>query len=167
MNELLLVPLPGVLMVTGAAVAAFSSNTRRAVIALWASQLGAGAILLGSGAELLAVAYWISSTLVCGAYFLHAELLGTTRGDREVGVPALRRRLAAGAFPAAVSAGFGFLVWFLFKLAAEWSPQSPESATFVPAAASGDERIVLIELLSITALALAVAAGVVVRPRRS
>jgi hypothetical protein len=161
------IPFSEILMAAGAGMAAFSSNTRRGVIALWFSQLGAGAILLGTGAELLALAYWLSSTLVCGAYFLHSDLLGSGRGDREAGPGALRRRLAARAFPAVASVGFGLLVWALFGLALEWDPRSAAGVIGPAAAGAGDERIVLIELLSITSLALAVAAGVIVRPRRS
>jgi hypothetical protein len=152
----------GTIMAVGAGMAALLRGTRRAVIALWISQMGAGALLLGVGAELLAIACWISGTLVSAAYFLHADLIGEVPPGRGDGSPAQGRAIAAAIFPALISGCFGLLVWAVLTHAAGWNVDHGSDAVTAPPG----ERTILIELIALVSLAAVVAAGVISRPRR-
>ena len=152
------------LMLAGALVSATAKGGRRTVMGLWMGQLGAGSILLTAGAELLAVLLWISATVACAVYFLHADLF--QEGDSEGATPPIKR-LATQVFPAAVSAGFGATVYFLFTHAMEWSSKGFESVSQKQGPAPWkDERMIALELTALFVLAVTVGAGVISRSKK-
>lgn len=152
------------LMLLGASISVTSKGTRRSVMGLWSGQLGAGALLLAAGAELVAVLLWISATVACGVYFLHADLF--TEGDAE-GLSRGVGRWAATVFPALISAAFGAMVYFLLSHAMEWSNRGLEAASQPQGPAPWkDERLIALELTALFLLAVTVGAGVISRAKR-
>ncbi|MFN7685741.1 MAG: hypothetical protein ACK5QT_10070 [Oligoflexia bacterium] len=166
-----------VVMLAATLAVALKREGRQSIIALWFAQLSAGAVLLDYGAEMLSLAFWVVSTLVCIVYFLHADLFEPTGPVQSSPLTAPSSKLAAGArlaFPAVISAAFGVAVWALFSQSQTWIPSQslvgpvPSPAPFNEAPGSGaDERFILVELLALFSLGAAVAAGVMTRARRS
>jgi len=154
--------LPLFLLPLAALVVCLVRATRSAIVGLWACQMVAGAVLLGRGAEMLAISLWIASAIVSGVYFLHADILTESSG---AWAPSLRARGALGvatsALPLSVSAGVGVLVWLVLSAVSEGGAVSAAG----PAAGKPDESFILTQLLALISLAAVVASGVIVRAR--
>jgi hypothetical protein len=150
-----------VLLLSAASVALGRSD-RRSIVALWVAELGAGAMLLFSGAETMALVTWISGTAVCGMGFAHADLFGAQKPEKTP----LLRVAAEKAFPAAISAAFGLLTAALLFGAQQRLEMSPPPASAVSPGAQ-DERFVLIELLALFAIISVVGGATISRARRS
>jgi hypothetical protein len=135
-------------------------EARHAIISLWLGQLAGGALILDAGAEALAVLLWISSTLVAGVYFLHADVFA---GQAEPEGASIARAVAAKAFPASASIGVGVVVWALLEHAVPMSGTARAAGPLVDM----DERFVLAEIIAGLALAATVASGVITRASRA
>lgn len=152
------------LVIGAAGAAALTRNSRSAIVALWLSQLGAGALLLASGSEVMAVLVWLVSSVVAAVYFLHADVVGDPEVLQAPRSSAAKARLV---LPAIVSAGTGVMTWALLAgLVGDAPAGAVGTAARATSYARAEERFLLVELVALIGLAAAVGAGVISRQRR-
>lgn len=60
----------------GAMGAVFGKTSKQSAVSLWIAGLGLGAVFLFHGAELLAFAQWVLSTISASVLMLHGTMLG-------------------------------------------------------------------------------------------
>ena len=161
MNTFFVLTSAAFLVFSAIAIAIHREN-RWAVVAWWINGVSASSILLGLGAELLAIVMALSSTLATVAYFFHADTLSSVSVRAE---SKERAALAQTVFSGLVSAGFGLAVFLLLRSVISGAVRPIGTASrgegFVT-----EESFVAIQLCALMGLVLVIGAGVVSRPRR-
>lgn len=162
MTARLMAILAMAVVIGASAIVATTRKSRTAIVALWFGQFGAGALLLACGSETVALLVWMVATIVAAISFLHADVVGDPPAPAPKGAAASAARLV---FPGLVSTGVGVMSWLLLAGLVE-GPGSGSTPASAPGVQS-EERFLLLELLALLALAAAIGAGVISRPRRT
>ncbi len=95
-------------------IAAFVTNMRLAILALWVAGLGVGAVYLTLGAELLAIVQWIVSTLVTIAFIFFAVMFGEYRDSQEKdseGSQKSKTKIVFTTLSLLLGAAFALVIW--------------------------------------------------------
>jgi NADH:ubiquinone oxidoreductase subunit 6 (subunit J) len=162
-----------ILTLAAAAVACFAGDLRRSTLALWVAGLGAGALYLTLGAELLAVVQWIVSTLVTISLLFFASMFGPSRGlPEEKGVPSGRARVKAylwKALPVLLGLLFAVIVWHGAGFLPTEALESAQEGSDLKALGREltDHHLISLEVLSLTLFLVLVGGGVIARPEES
>ncbi|MGK5089846.1 NADH-quinone oxidoreductase subunit J [Bdellovibrionota bacterium FG-2] len=155
--------------------AAFSSDIKRAILALWVCGLGMGAVFLGLGMEFLAVIQWIVSTLVAVAFVFFLVMFGEFE-QRMEGVPREPKRVQ-NKIERALPLGLGAVFCVIFVMALEQIKGSAEKideilkggvVSGVDLSVFGKvfmrEHFLSLQVLALMLLLVIVGGGVIARP---
>ncbi len=151
--------------VLASALAAFSSDKRRAILFLWLAGLGAGCVFLAVGAELLGVAQWIVSTLVAVSFLFFASMFGEYHQPVDV---SLAKKTVDLALPVAIGAIFSYVIW----LGVRGVPTEPvttlsDGTDLVAVGRSMlQHHLLSLEVLALMLFLVLVGTGVIARPER-
>jgi len=136
-------------------------EARWGILANWFNAVGASALLLDSGSELLAIVLLITSSLSAIGYFFHADALESVDRDAPV---SWQQRVASLAFPVLVSLGLGWMVIVLLREVTTATLIGREQVS-VAKEFLNDEVFVATQLVALLALAAVLGSGVIARSR--
>jgi NADH:ubiquinone oxidoreductase subunit 6 (subunit J) len=172
-----------IVLVGGAVCSLFFEDMRRAAVSVWVAGLGAGAVEMALGAEVLAVTQWILSSVALVVFILFSVTFGEyrSRSTEEVttapqGKPALESRAwrLARAFGPVLLGGAFMGVVFYGYLPLERRAASTMKVSLLGSFPGGDiravaqallrENFVSLQIVALILLLVVVGAGVVSRP---
>ena len=152
--------------IISAAIAAYSSETKRAILATWGAGMAVGSIYLDLGAETLAITQWMLSTLITVVMLFHAILFGEYKAAPKPGRTRAKKLFAgtvAGIFfSSLIIAGFG---WDPVLLK-DWTGGNPVMVMSQVGRAFIGRYLLAIEVLGLMLFLAAIGAGIVSRVER-
>jgi len=141
-----------------ATFAVLSGSERRSAYCAWICGLSVGAIFLGYGAEFLAFAQWILSTLIASMFVLYSVIFGESKPDRVE-----RSKLRGLVFLSFVglTASFVLDVWPITQIRTE------AGSVFLLGKRMVEDYFLALLMLGFMLFLVIIGAGVIARPERS
>lgn len=140
-------------------LAAYSRNTRRGAICLWACSLFVGGLFLSIGAELLGVIQWIVGTLISLVFIFYSALFGVWEK---------KKNMIQFTIVSALGVGFVFSIWVgLSQISYIFDFSGTKKGLIDLGKILVQNHLLPLELLALTLFIAIVGSGVVSRPDRA
>ena len=150
--------------VVSALMMTFSKDMRRVVLALWLLGISTGGLFLSFGAEMLALAQWVSATALTLVLVFHSLVFGEHREPEKV---TALERLRALLIPALTGFSFMLFLWFAVRSAGS-ATVGADQASAPSLSALGTEMLgsyfLCVEILGLLLFGTLVGVGVICRP---